>query len=614
METQKGSLSINSENIFPIIKKWLYTDKDIFVRELTSNATDAITKLKKLADLGEAKVAEDEQYKIEILIDETNGTMQIIDNGIGMTKEEIEKYINEIAFSGAKDFAEKYKDKSDKDDIIGHFGLGFYSSFMVSTKVQIDTLSYTENSEPVRWVSDGNTEYEISVSDRNERGTTITLYLNDDSKEFFNEFTLKQTLNKYCSFMPIPIFLKTKEKDVEENQINETSPLWLKDPKDCTDEEYKEFYSKVFIDFNEPLFWIHLNMDFPVRLKGILYFPKFKHEYEIAEGQVKLYCNQVFVADNIKEVIPEFLLILKGAIDCPDLPLNVSRSMLQTDDYVTKISNYIIKKIGDKLKSLHSSSLEEYKKIWIDIQTFIKFSCLKEEKFYDKIKDIIIFKDIYENYITLEEYTSKLTTSDNPKKIYYASDLIKQSQYIKMFKDNDLDALILDSSIDTHFISFIESKNRDIKFSRIDSNLEDALKTEDTAIETELQEKAKNVFKKHLNISDLKIKLENLKADTLSAMILLSEEGRRMQDMAKMYGQVFPFQMGKTEQTLVLNNKNNLIQYVLNNTDEISKSENLELICNHIYDLAKLSHEPLDSEAMSKFIERSQKILEKALT
>lgn len=620
MNKEKGNLTINSENIFPIIKKWLYTDKDIFIRELISNANDAIIKLKKLSDIGETKVSDDEEYKIVVKLDEENKTISITDNGIGMDKEEIEKYINEIAFSGAKDFAEKYADKTGKDEIIGHFGLGFYSSFMVSEKVEIDTLSYKENKEAVKWISDGNTEYEIYESNKKERGTTITLHILDEEAEFLNEYNLRQVISKYCSFMPINIYFEKLQKDdnkKDENDeksilLNETKPLWMKDPKDCTDEEYKAFYQKTFMDYNEPLFWIHLNMDYPANLKGILYFPKFKHEYEMIEGQVKLYSNQVYVADNIKEVIPEFMLLLKGAIDMPDLPLNVSRSMLQTDDYVKKISNYIIKKIGDKLKSLFKKEFDRYKDFWSNIHTFVKFGCLKEEKFYDKVKDIIIYKDIYDKYITIEEYL-KDNTNDK-KNIYYVSDETQQSQYIKMFKENELNAIILTSNIDTHFMGFLESKLTNCTFTRVDSNIEESLTTSSDDIKEETIKSLQDLFKNNIDSTDLKIEIKNLKDTSTSAMILLSEQTRRMKDMAKMFaGSLPPEMMNKEEKTLILNNNNTLIKFIKDNIDNTDKEDDIKLVCKHIYDLASISHAPLESTKMYEFITRSQEILEKVI-
>ncbi|MBY2345526.1 molecular chaperone HtpG, partial [Clostridioides difficile] len=502
MEFEKGSISIHTENIFPIIKKWLYSDKDIFIRELISNGCDAVSKHKRLVSLGEISENKSSDYKITVSVNKGEGTLKFIDNGIGMTEEEIKKYINQVAFSGAEDFFNKYKDKMEEsNDIIGHFGLGFYSAFMVSKKVQIDTLSYTEGATPVRWISEGGTEYEISESDaRNDRGTTITLFIDDDSKEFLDEFTVRGIINKYCSFLPVEIYLEDVErlereaKEAEEKAkkqkedgkeeivdakviepLNDTNPLWLKSPKDCTDEEYKEFYRKVFNVFDEPLFWIHLNVDYPFNLKGILYFPKLKNEFELTEGKVKLYNNQVFVADNIKEVIPEFLLLLKGVIDCPDLPLNVSRSFLQNDRDVSKISKHIIKKVADKLKSLCKNEREEYNKFWDDIQIFIKYGCLKDESFYEKVKECILFKTIDDEYITLQDYLEKCKDK-HENKVFYVSDKEQQSQYIKLFKEYDLSAVVLNSSIDTHFISFMEYKENGVKFNRIDADLSDVLK------------------------------------------------------------------------------------------------------------------------------------------
>ncbi|MGL4878996.1 molecular chaperone HtpG, partial [Paraclostridium dentum] len=540
MQNKKGNISIHTENIFPIIKKWLYSDKDIFVRELISNGCDAINKYKKLVSLGEIENKQDQDYKINVTIDKDNSTLIFEDNGIGMTEEEVEKYINQVAFSGAEDFVNKYKDKiSEENDIIGHFGLGFYSAFMVSSKVQIDTLSYKEGAQAVKWVSEGQTEYELSASeDRKSRGTTITLFLADDSKEFLEEYTVRSIIDKYCSFLPVNIYLdvkdSSKEKDENsENEIkplNDTYPLWLKSPKDCTDDEYKEFYRKVFNTFDEPLFWIHLNVDYPFNLKGILYFPKLKNEFELIEGKVKLYNNQVFVADNIKEVIPEFLLLLKGVIDCPDLPLNVSRSFLQNDKDVSKISKHIIKKVADKLKSLYKNERDNFEKFWDDIQVFIKFGCLKDEGFYDKIKDILLFKDINSNYITLNDYLEKCKEK-HENKVFYVSDEEQQSQYIKLFKDYDLDAVILDSSIDNHFISFIEFKNQGVTFNRIDADLSDVLKDKNEEENKENKTEIENLFKEYVKDKVKDYSVESLKSEDTTAIILVSEQSRRMAEM-----------------------------------------------------------------------------------
>jgi molecular chaperone HtpG len=621
MARETGNLSIHSENIFPIIKKWLYSDSDIFIRELVSNSSDAILKLKKLVTLGEATVPENTEYEIEVILDEKNKTIKVSDNGIGMTADEVKKYINQIAFSGAEDFLKKYKDKMDKDQIIGHFGLGFYSAFMVADKVQIDTLSYQENASPVRWICAGGTEYEMEESDRNTRGTTVTLYIGDNGKEFLNEFKLREILEKYCAFMPVPIYFekaehkkKKNEEDKKEERkpINDTKPLWLKKPNDCTEEEYKDFYKKVFMDFNEPLFWIHLNMDYPFNLKGILYFPKLRNEFETIEGKIKLYNNQVFVADNIKEVIPEFLLLLKGAIDCPDLPLNVSRSFLQNDAYVKKISNYIAKKVADKLVSLYKSKKEDYIKYWDDIHPFVKFGAIKEEKFYDKVKDTILYKSINGNYLTLKEYLEK-NESNHKNKVFYVTDERQQAQYIKLFKDNNMDAVILNSTIDAPFMSHIEMRESDIKFYRIDADLSENLKKDE---DNKGDEKAKDfaqklekIFKDNLNKPDLKVQVESLKSEDISAMILLSEETRRLEEMSKMFGGLEMPGLFTKEQTLVLNKNNQLIQMIYDKSEDENEKELLNILCNQIYDLALLSHQTLEAEAMTQFIERTNKIM-----
>ena len=621
MSNEKGNLSINSENIFPIIKKWLYSDSDIFVRELVSNASDAITKLKKLCEMGEAPTILD-SYSINVTLDSTNKTITIEDNGIGLTADEIKQYINQIAFSGATDFLDKYKDKLDKDnEIIGHFGLGFYSSFMVSEKVQIDSLSYKEGSKAARWVCDGGIEYELSDSDKQDRGTKITLFISEDSKDFLNEFTLKKILNKYCSFIPVEIFLdvvKEKEDTTDEKEdiseskqpINETTPLWLKPANECSDEDYKSFYQKVFSDFNEPLFWIHLNMDYPFKLKGILYFPKLKHELESIEGQVKLYNNQVFIADNIKEVIPEFLLLLKGTIDCPDLPLNVSRSFLQNDGYVTKMSGYITKKVADKLNSLFKKDRDTFNKYWEDISPFIKYGCIKEKDFYEKIKSSIVFKTTIGDHATLSEFLerNKDKTAD---KVYYVSDENQQSQYIKMFKDYDMEAVILPTRLDNAFISYLESFESNVKFKRIDSDISDMLKDTDQ-VDTETNESLEKLFRDKLKNETLTVQVESLKSETISGIILLSEEARRMQEMSKMFGS-FMQNMPKSNETLILNKNSTLVKLLLSTKEDESKAEEVETICEHIYDLAMMSHKPLEPDAMTKFIERSNKILERSI-
>lgn len=612
MERNKGNISIHTENIFPIIKKWLYSDKDIFIRELISNGCDAISKLKRLSTLGEAKVNEDEKYKILVSVNKENGTLKFIDNGIGMTDEEVKKYINQVAFSGAEDFINKYKDKMNEDkDIIGHFGLGFYSAFMVSKRVQIDTLSYLEGAEAVTWVCDGGTEYEIYPSeDRKERGTTITLFIDDDSKEFLETYKVREVIEKYCSFLPIEIYLEEEGKEVKEENLkplNDINPLWMKAPKDCTDEEYKDFYKKVFMDYNDPLFWIHLNVDYPFNLKGILYFPKLKHELEATEGQVKLYNNQVFVADNIKEVIPEFLLLLKGTIDCPDLPLNVSRSFLQKDKDVIKISKHIVKKVADKLVSLYKNERENFNGFWKDIQIFIKYGCLRDESFYEKIKDIIIFRRLNGEYITLKEYLEE-NKEKHENKVFYVTDEKQQSQYIKMFKEANLDALVLDCSLDNHFISFLEAKETGVTFARIDSDISETLKNNETEDLKDLNEKIKNLFNEVISNGVKEVKVESLKNSETPAMILVSEQSRRMAEMSKMFGGMDMPDMFKEERTLVVNNNNAIIKKIAS-IDLEGKEEKVNLICNYILDIALLSNKELSSEEMDNFIDRSSKLL-----
>lgn len=604
---EKGNLSINSENIFPIIKKWLYSDTDIFLRELVSNGCDAIVKLKKLASMGKFELDSDEKLKVIVRLDEKAKTIQIIDNGIGMTADEIKKFITEIAFSGATDFITKYQDQFENgSDIIGHFGLGFYSAFMVAEKVQIDSKSYVADTESAKWVCDGGIEYEMDSSDRLNRGTTITLYVSDENKDFLNAWKLKEILAKYCSFMPIEIYFEDaskKDDEQEDKPVNDTNPLWLKKPSECTDEEYKEFYHKVFTDFNDPLFWIHLNMDYPFRLKGILYFPKLKHELESIEGQVKLFNNQVFIADNLKEVIPEFLLLLKGTIDCPDLPLNVSRSFLQNDGYVTKMSKYITKKVSDKLNSMFKKSREDYEKYWEDISPFIKYGAMREHDFYEKIKDCLLFKTTDGKYVTLTEYTDK-NKDKAENKVFYVSDQQQQAQYIKMFNDEGMDAVVLDTKLDVPYVSFLEAYSDGVKFERIDSAVSEMLKSDTEAtIDTEAIE---NLFKSSLGKDDVKIKVENLKSTDVSAMIELSEQARRMQEMSAMYGmdnRTFP-----SDETLVLNANNNVVKLLLDIKD--SKKDESELLCKQIYDLAVMSHKPLSQEAMTEFITRSNKIME----
>ncbi|TCT14629.1 molecular chaperone HtpG [Natranaerovirga pectinivora] len=621
MINENGSLSIHSENIFPIIKKWLYSDHDIFVRELISNACDAITKLKKLDIMGEYTIPDNTHFKVEVKLNENNKTIQIIDNGLGMTADEIKQYINQIAFSGAEDFLNKYKDKANQEQIIGHFGLGFYSAFMVADTVTIDTLSYVDGATPVKWECDGGTEFTLSEGTRTERGTTITLHIGDEGKEFLREYPLKSTIEKYCSFMPYDIFFineneeetkketDTKEETEEPQPLNDTNPLWLKHPNDCTEEEYKAFYRKVFMDFKEPLFWIHLNMDYPFNLKGILFFPKINNEYENMEGRIKLFNNQVFVADNIKEVIPEFLLLLKGVIDCPDLPLNVSRSFLQNDGFVRKISDYITKKVADKLTGLYKTENESFIKYWDDIHPFVKFGSLKDDKFYSKVKDILIYKSIYGEYISIKDYIEK-NKEKNKDKVFYVTDEQQQSQYIELFKQNEMDAIILSHSIDQPFISHIESQEKDVKFARIDSDLSDSLKEDSN--EEELKpatETLENLFRKALANENLKVKVESLKNIDLSSMIILSEESRRMQEMSKMYGFAGLGGNMPSDETLVLNKKNSLVQYLLDNNTNETKLEDITMICEQLYDLALLSHKPLQPEAMTKFIKRSNALL-----
>ncbi len=634
MKHESGSISINTENIFPIIKKWLYSEKDIFIRELVSNASDAISKMKKLDAMGEAELPEGNKFEIKVIVNKNDKTIKVIDNGLGMTEEEVKKYINQIAFSGAVDFLEKYKDKSDDGQIIGHFGLGFYSAFMVSQRVQIDTLSYQKDATAVRWVSDGGTEFEMSDSDRTERGTTITLYLSDDSLEFTEEYTMRTTLDKYFAFLPYELYLedaakveekkeetKEEEKEGEEKAVqepkkpeplNDTQPLWLKNPKDCTDEEYKKFYSKVFHDFNEPLFWIHLNMDYPFSLKGILYFPKLKHEFETMEGQIKLYYNQVFVADNIKEVIPEFLLLLKGVLDCPDLPLNVSRSFLQNDGYVNKISTHITKKVADKLTSIFDNDRESFNKYWEDINPFVKYGCLREEKFYDRVKDILIFKSTKGGYTTLKEYLEN-NKDKHENKVFYVSDENQQAQYIKLFNENGMEAVILTNMIDNHFMSLLESKGSGLQFNRIDADISESMKQENTGIPEDQISYLENLFKETINNEKLKIQVEALKNETIPAVVLLSEQSRRMQEMSKMFGGMDMGHMFPKEQTLVLNSSNKLVKALLDLKEKDERKEDVKLVSEHIYDLAMMSHQTLEPEAMAKFIQRSNEILMKVL-
>ncbi len=701
MAAKHGSLSINSDNIFPIIKKWLYSDHDIFFRELISNGCDAITKLKKLDMMGEYALADDYKAKIQVIVNPEEKTLKFIDNGIGMTADEVEEYINQIAFSGATDFIEKYKDKANEDQIIGHFGLGFYSAFMVADEVEIDTLSWQNGAQAVHWTCDGGTEFDMEEGKRTEVGTEITLHINEDCLEFCNEYKAKEVIKKYCSFMPTEIWIskanttetqtiteaeklptdevveeikKEKEEDEQKLKIkkrpellNETNPLWAKHPNECTREEYLEFYRKVFQDYKEPLFWIHLNMDYPFNMKGILYFPKINMEYESIEGTIKLYNNQVFIADNIKEVIPEFLMLLKGVIDCPDLPLNVSRSALQNDGFVKKISEYITKKVADKLSGMCKTEKEEYEKYWDDISPFIKFGCLKDDKFCEKMTDYILFKNLDGNYMTLPEClevnkidpdeTQETATDENGEKveaevvdengekvdaeivdengdkaedentdsgddseaeeekkekvIYYVTDEKQQSQYINMFKAAKMDAVVLTHNIDQPFVSQLEAKNEGIKFQRIDADLTDTFKAKTSKkAEKEMEEQAESIaklMKKVLKKDEIKVKIEKLKNKKISSMITLSEESRRMQDMMKMYSMpgMDMGMFGKEGETLILNANHPLVQYVLEHQD----GENVKMICEQLYDLALLQQAPLEPEAMTKFVARSNEIM-----
>ena len=690
MSNKRGSLSITSENIFPVIKKWLYSDHDIFYRELISNGCDAITKLKKLDMMGEYELPADYKAKIQVEVDPENKTLTFIDNGLGMTEEEVDEYINQIAFSGATDFIEKYKDKANDDQIIGHFGLGFYSAFMVADEVTIDTLSYKEGAKPVHWDCDGGTEYEMSEGDKAEVGTKITLFLNEDCLEFANEYRAREVIEKYCSFMPTEIYLskanapeeyetidaadlletdkvvenihedaKYEEKENEDGTkeqvevspakdkkkivkrprpLNDTNPLWAKTPSECTDDEYKEFYRKVFNDYKEPLFWIHLNMDYPFNLKGILYFPKINTEYDSIEGTIKLYNNQVFIADNIKEVIPEFLMLLKGVIDCPDLPLNVSRSALQNDGFVNKISEYITKKVADKLIGMCKTDKESYEKYWDDISPFIKFGCLKDVKFCDKMNDYILFKDIDDKYVTLPELlapvkddsenatdedgnkvdaevvddadnkeTDENDDTDKRKTVYYVTDVQQQSQYINLFKEQGMNAVVLDHAIDSSFITQLEQRNQDYKFLRIDADITDTLVEETSEEELKDEQDAlSELFKKALNKDNLKVSVQKLKNKDVSSMLTVSEEGRRMQDMMRMYSMMgMDPGMFSGDETLVLNADNELVKYMFEHAD----GENVEMFAQQLYDLAVLANQPLAPEAMTAFVNRSNKIM-----
>ncbi|MBR2756045.1 MAG: molecular chaperone HtpG [Lachnospiraceae bacterium] len=621
MSKEKGSLSINSENIFPIIKKWLYSDHDIFLRELVSNGCDAITKLRKLEIMGEYQFPEGNHFSIQVIANPTKKTLKVIDNGIGMTADEVREYINQIAFSGATDFLEKYKDKANEDQIIGHFGLGFYSAFMVADKVTIETLSYQEGAKAVYWECDGGTEFEMSDSDKTTVGTEVTLYLNEDCYEFSNEYRVKEVLNKYCSFMPEEIYFvntdavgKETEGEEEPKPVNETHPLWTKHPNSCKKDDYIDFYRKVFNDYKEPLFWIHLNMDYPFNLKGILYFPKITNQYDSIEGTIKLYNNQVFIADNIKEVIPEFLLLLKGVIDCPDLPLNVSRSALQNDGFVSKISDYITKKVADKLSGMYKTDKEEYEKYWNDISPFIKFGCLRDEKFAEKMNDYVLFQNLSGKYLTFKECLEE-NKEKHENTIFYVSDRRQQGQYIDMFKKAKLDAVYLEHVIDTSYISQLEMKNEGVQFLRIDTDLDRVFrKRTSKKDQAELDEKAGKLqerLRKLTGKEKLEVSLQNLKNADVSSMLTVSEESKRMEDMMIQMGMMgmdnTEFEQMRTPGTLVLNNNNELVQYVLSHSED--DEENADMVLEQLYDLAKLGNEPLTPEEMSKFIARSNRIM-----
>jgi len=613
---EKGNLSIHSENILPIIKKWLYSDMDIFARELVSNAVDAITKLKKLTDMGEADIPGDELYAVRVWVDKANKQLIFEDNGIGMTADEVREYITQIAFSGATAFMDKYKDKTDNaSEIIGHFGLGFYSSFMVSDKVQIDTLSYKLDATAAYWECEGGIEYSMSDSDKATRGTKITLNISESGEEFLDVYKLRSILTKYCGFVPVPVFveevaavLEEGEEPKEPVQINDTAPLWQKPANECTDDDYKNLYHKVFTDMNPPLFWIHLNMDYPFRLKGILYFPKLKSDLEYMEGQVKLFNNQVFVADNIKEVIPEYLLLLKGVMDCPDLPLNVSRSFLQNDATVKKMSGYISRKVADKLNGLFKKDRETYNGYWDDIAPFIKYGCIKERDLYDKIKGSVLYKTTEDKHVTLEEFTTE-NAATTDKTVFYVTNAQLQSQYIQMFKGQGLQAVLLNTNLDAPFISYLESYEPDIKFNRIDADITDALKNQG---ETEQPEGLEPLLREILQSEKLNVKIEPLKTQDVSSIILLSEQSRRMQEMSKMFGGGLPPGMFEDELTLVLNGNHNLVKILLNIQSSETRKNDVELIALHLYDLAMLSHKPLPTQQMTAFIQRSNKILELA--
>ncbi len=668
MSTEKGSLSINSENIFPIIKKWLYSDHDIFIREIISNGCDAITKLRKLEVMGEYQFPEDQHFSIQVVANPTQKTLKFIDNGIGMTEDEVKKYINQIAFSGATAFMEKYKDKANEDQIIGHFGLGFYSAFMVADKVTIDTLSYQPGAKAVHWECDGGTEFEMGESDKDTVGTEITLYLNEDCYEFCNEYRVKEVIEKYCSFMPEEIYFvntetvgkeeKTETKEGEEEKkpeepkpLNDIHPLWTKHPNECTEEEYKEFYRKVFNDYKEPLFWIHLNMDYPFNLKGILYFPKLNNQYDTLEGTIKLYNNQVFIADNIKEVIPDYLMLLKGVIDCPDLPLNVSRSALQNDGFVVKIRDYISKKVADKLSGMCKTDRENYEKYWDDINPFIKYGCLKDEKFCEKMSDYILFKDLKDKYLTYKEYVgeaeedteanaaegteaaeseaaenmpaeteaapaegteNKAEEEKKEKIIFYVTDRNMQGQYIKMFEDAKMDAVYLEHVIDSSFIGQMETKNEGFKFMRIDTDLSKAFqKRTSKKDQKELDEKAEKIQEKIRTLvgnDKINVKVQNLKNKATSSMLTVSEESKRMEEMMMQMGMGTDMSQFKQPGTLVLNAQNDLVKYVMDRVGTDNEGE-ADMFLEQLYDLAKLANEPLSPEEMSKFIARSNEIM-----
>lgn len=592
----KGKISVHTDNLLPIIKKWLYSDSDIFLRELVSNAQDAVMKHKKLVSLGETENCE--EYEINVKVNKEKGIISVSDNGIGMTEDEVEKYINQVAFSGAEEFIQKYeKGKDETSQIIGHFGLGFYSAFMAASTVEIDTLSYKDDAKAVHWISDGGAEFEISPSNKSDRGTVITLHISQDNKKFLEASEIRNILTKYCSFLPIKIYLTDgTEEDKEITPINDTEPLWLKKPSECTEEEYKAFYHRVFFDFNEPLFWIHLNVDYPFNLKGILYFPKLNHEFQTIEGQIKLYNNQVFIADNIKEVTPEYLMLLKGVIDCPDLPLNVSRSFLQNDGYVNKVSSHITKKVADKLTGLYKQDKEQYAKYWDDINPFVKYGCMRDEKFYDRVKDVILFKNYEEGYVSLKE----LTEAD-VKEVYYITDIDAQAQYIELLKSEDIKMVLLNNMIDNHFISLLEYKLSGVKFKRVDSYVSESLKGTDT-LEAD-KEKLTETFKKLL--PETKIEVQALKSENVSAMYVLSEEARRMEEMSKMYGSMGMMNFPKSEETLLINSANPLVKL----TCEISDEKDKELLCSQIISMAKLSHNSLSGDDKKDFIEKTSQIL-----